>query len=277
MHGIANDYVYIDCIRNDAPENPAELSKKISPRHTAIGSDGLILILPSDKADFRMRIFNADGSEAKMCGNGSRCVAKYVYDHRLTSSREITLETLGGIKRLILSIDETTDTVDMVTVDMGLPELNVDKIPVRFPSDKMLDSEIATSLGLLKMTAVSMGNPHGVVFLENISELDIEPIGRELETHPMWPDRANIEFARVLDRKNIEMRVWERGSGETMACGTGACAVAVAAKVNGLVDGQVRVKLRGGDLLIDIDDKTGHVMMTGPAEEVFNGEIMVNS
>lgn len=271
MHGLGNDYIYINCM-DKCPERLEELSIAMSPRHTSVGSDGIILILPSEIADFRMRIFNADGSEAKMCGNGSRCVGKYVYDHGLTTKQQITLETNSGVKYLQLHVSQQSGKVESVTVDMGLPSLLCKDVPVTWHDEEMVSQSIATENGPIYMTAVSMGNPHGVVFTDNIEKIILDKIGPELENHAIWPDRANIEFAEVLTPSLIKMRVWERGSGETMACGTGACAVAVAAFRNGLADRKVTIQLPGGKLDIEIDETTGHVMMTGPAVEVFKGE-----
>lgn len=270
MHGLGNDYIYINCMES-CPDRLEELSIEMSPRHTSVGSDGIILILPSKIADFKMRIFNADGSEAKMCGNGSRCVGKFVYDHHLTDKRDITLETNSGVKYLKLFVNPRSNKVDAVTVDMGVPSTACGDIPVTFDKPQMIAEEVTTSIGALRLTAVSMGNPHGVIFLEDIDGLDLTVIGPEMENHKMWPDRANIEFAKVISPERIEMRVWERGSGETMACGTGACAVAVAGYLNGLTGRKVTIGLRGGDLEIEIDEKSGHVLMTGPAVEAFNG------
>ncbi len=270
MHGIGNDYIYIDCLET-MPENPAGLSIEMSPRHTSIGSDGIILICPSKIADFKMRIFNADGSEALMCGNGSRCVGKYVYDHNLTDKTEITLETLSGVKHLYLHVNDTNGKVDDVTVDMGLPSFDCEIIGVEFPQNEMIEKPVITSIGEINITGVSMGNPHGVIFMEQIDNLSISDIGPELENHKMWLDRANIEFAEVIDEHTIKMRVWERGSGETQACGTGACATAVAAIRTGRAKSPVTVKLLGGDLTISIEKSSGHVMMQGSATEVFTG------
>ncbi|MDE6496765.1 MAG: diaminopimelate epimerase [Duncaniella sp.] len=272
MHGIGNDYIYINCMESTV-DDPASLSVKLSDRHTGIGGDGIILILPSTIADFKMRIFNADGSEATMCGNGSRCVAKYVSDHGLTDRKVITLETLSGIKTLTLHTG-TDGLVDEVTVDMGEPAFDAGAIPVVCRSAKMVDFPVKTSRGDVRLTAVSMGNPHGVVFVDSLDTIDFDTLGPELERHPMWPDRANIELVEVVSRERLKMRVWERGSGETMACGTGACATAVAAALTGRADREVTVSLRGGDLRIKWGDD-GHVYMTGPATEVFNGTVIV--
>ena len=267
MHGLGNDYLYINCL-SSIPPHISELAIEMSDRHTGFGSDGIILICPSDCADFRMRIFNADGSEARMCGNGSRCVGKYVYDYKLTDKTRITLETLAGIRTVDLRL--AGDEVTGATVDMGAPSLSAGDIPVRCDGETLIDCPVETSAGTMRLTAVSMGNPHGVIFTDNITGLDLPAIGRELETHPMWPDRANIEFARIAAPDLIEMRVWERGSGETMACGTGACAVAVAAEVTGRIRGSVTVRLRGGDLLIS-RTPDGRVLMTGPAVTIGEG------
>lgn len=269
MHGISNDYIYINCMDHE-PERLSELSVEMSDRHTGVGGDGIILICPSDKADFKMRIFNADGSEAKMCGNGSRCVGKYVYDNGLTGKSTITLETLSGIKILNLHIG-SDGKVDKVTVDMGAPELNTAEVPVTYDAERMVDAPVSTSAGTVHLTAVSMGNPHGIVFVDDLRQVDLHGLGRELELHGMWPDRANIEFAQVLSPDEIVMRVWERGSGETMACGTGACAVAVAAAVTSRACRRVTVHLTGGDLDIEWSHGDGHVYMTGGATTVFDG------
>lgn len=275
MHGLGNDYIYINCLDGE-PADPYCLSVEMSDRHTGVGADGIILICKSEIADFKMRMFNADGSEGRMCGNASRCIGKYVYERGLTDSTALTLETLSGIKKLELHLNGL-GRVDSVTVDMGAPELTCKRVPVKFAGEMMIDNPVDTSVGKLNVTAVSMGNPHGVIFVEeSVDDLDIETIGRELENHAMWPDRANIEFARVLDERTVEMRVWERGSGETMACGTGACATAVAANQLGHVGEEVTIKLRGGDLRIKLDANTGHVMMTGPAATVFEGRYFRN-
>lgn len=270
MHGIGNDYIYINCLETPI-DNPSLLSIEMSPRHTSIGSDGIILICRSEIADFKMRIFNADGSEALMCGNGCRCVGKYVYDHNLTNKTELTLETLSGVKHLYLHVNKNTDKVNEVTVDMGSPSFNRSAIGLNYPQDEMIEARITTSLGEKAITGISMGNPHGVIFINTLDGFDITRIGPELENHSMWNDRANIEFAEVVDEHTIKMRVWERGSGETMACGTGACATAVAAIRTGRAVSPVTVKLLGGDLKISIEKSTGHVMMQGSATEVFTG------
>lgn len=270
MHGLGNDYIYIDCTRSMVAD-PAALSVGMSPRHTAVGSDGVILICPSEVADFGMRIFNADGSEARMCGNGSRCVGKYVHDHHLTDKTTLTLETLSGVRRLYLHPDPATGTIGEVTVDMGAPSLRCADIGMRVAAGEHIDTPVATPQGTVRLTAVSMGNPHGVVFVDNLADLDITAAGPALENHPIWTDRANIEFATVIDPHTIAMRVWERGSGETQACGTGACATAVAAIRTGRAQSPVTVRLPGGDLHISVDPATAHIMMRGTATEVFTG------
>lgn len=267
MHGIGNDYIYINCMES-VPERLPDLAREMSDRHMGVGGDGIVLICPSDVADFRMRMFNNDGSEARMCGNASRCIAKYVHDHGLTRNNPISLETLSGIKALSLNMDG--DEVVSVTVDMGEPSLDKAVIPVVTEEDRVVEMPVKTPYGDVKVTAVSMGNPHGVIFVDSIEDVPFDQLGPYMERHEMWPDRANIEFAQVLGPEDIRMRVWERGTGETLACGTGACATAVAAALTGRTGRKVTLHLRGGDLRIELADN-GHVMMTGPAEEVFEG------
>lgn len=268
MHGIGNDYIYINCMES-VPDRLPELAEEMSDRHFGVGGDGIVLICPSDKADFRMRMFNNDGSEARMCGNASRCIAKYVHDHKLTDKTCISLETLSGIKVLSLNMSPSGE-VESVTVDMGEPELNAGLVPVRSTAEKMVEEPVATSCGEVRVTAVSMGNPHGVVFVDRIEDVPFETLGPELEKHSMWPDRANIEFLQIISPSEARMRVWERGTGETLACGTGACASAVAAAFTGRCGREVTIHLRGGDLYIRWANN-GHVMMTGGATEVFEG------
>lgn len=271
MEGLGNDYVYLDAVRGSIPSDIPSLSIRMSDRHTGVGADGIIVIHPSDKADFRMAMYNADGSEGKMCGNGSRCIAKYVYDNGLTDKRRITLETLAGIKVLdIVSLD-AAGKVDMVTVDMGEPILTACDVPAVCADDRMVAMPIEVDGNQLQITAVSMGNPHGVVFVPKLGEVDVHGLGRILETAEIFPDRANIEFVEVEDVANLRMRVWERGSGETMACGTGACATLVAAVLNGLTGRQATIHLLGGDLRIRWDETDDHVYMTGPARTAFTG------
>lgn len=268
MHGIGNDYIYINCMES-VPDRLPELAEEMSDRHFGVGGDGIVLICPSDKADFRMRMFNNDGSEARMCGNASRCIAKYVHDHKLTDKTCISLETLSGIKVLSLNMSPSGE-VESVTVDMGEPELNAGLVPVRSTAEKMVEEPVDTSCGEVRVTAVSMGNPHGVVFVDRIEDVPFETLGPELEKHSMWPDRANIEFLQIISPSEARMRVWERGTGETLACGTGACASAVAAALTGRCGREVTIHLRGGDLHIRWANN-GHVMMTGGATEVFEG------
>lgn len=268
MHGIGNDYIYINCLDRCPADLPA-LSVEMSRHHYGVGADGIITIEQSDKADFKMCVFNADGSEAKMCGNGSRCVGKYVYDNGLTSKTTITLETLSGIKTLQLHLKD--NVVEAVTVDMGEPIIDAALVPVNADGTQLINELIATSAGPMTISAVSMGNPHGVLFVDDLSSIDFKKLGRELEIHPIWPDRANIEFAQALSPNEIIMKVWERGSGETMACGTGACATAVIGVLTGKTSRDVLVRLKGGDLRIKWSPEDGHVYMTGPATSVFNG------
>lgn len=274
MHGLGNDYIYIHC-PHGAPRFFPQLSIDMSPRHTGVGSDGIITIEPSQHADFKMRIFNADGSEARMCGNGIRCVGKYVYDKHLTRKKNLTIETASGIRTLELHINETTDMVDSATADMGEPQTAPALVPIA-GTNPFIDAPVNTSIGVLNLTAVSMGNPHGVIFVHDFNEIDINTIGPELEHHHMWPDRANIELARILTPQLIEMRVWERGSGQTMACGTGACATAVAAALTGRADRNVTVRLLGGELKIEWRSNN-HIYMTGPATTVFEGNYIYPS
>lgn len=279
MHGIGNDYVYVNCFE-ETVENPGEVAKFVSDRHFGIGSDGLILIRPSDKADFEMAMYNADGSRGEMCGNGIRCVAKYVYDYKLTDKETISIETLGGIKHVELTVEGGKAT--MARVNMGRPQLEACKIPVACgaaPDKAMHIVNYPISVGGTQyhMTCVSMGNPHCVVFMDGIDSLDIESIGPKFEHHSYFPNRVNTEFVKVLDKNTAAMRVWERGSGETLACGTGACAAAVACILNGYTDNKVTVELLGGSLEIEWDrtggEKGGSLYMKGPATTVYEGEI----
>lgn len=270
MHGCGNDYVYVNCFE-ETVDNPSEVAKIVSDRHFGIGSDGLILICPSEKADFRMAMYNLDGSEGKMCGNGVRCIAKYVYDHHLTDKTRISLETLAGIKYLDLQVEN--GKVSTVTVDMGEPILEAAKIPVTIPKDRIIDEPVDIDGKTWNMTCVSMGNPHAIVFVDDTQSLDLEKIGPAVEKHPMFPEQVNTEFLQVLDRHTVNMRVWERGSGETLACGTGACASAMACILNGKTEHEVLIHLLGGDLRITYDPDKNRIFMTGPATEVFSGEI----
>lgn len=272
MHGCGNDYVYVNLFEEHI-DDPAEISIKVSDRHFGIGSDGLITIGPSDIADFRMRIYNADGSEAEMCGNGIRCVAKYVYDHKLTDKTEISVQTGAGVKILKLFVEG--DKVEQVTVDMGEPALAPAEIPVVADGDRVVDEPIEVCGKEWRMTCVSMGNPHAVVFVDDVENFELEKYGPHFENHERFPKRTNTEFVNVVSRTEAYMRVWERGSAETWACGTGTCATVMACILNGKTDNKVLVHLRGGDLTIEYDEKTNHVFMTGPATEVFNGEVVL--
>lgn len=272
MEGLGNDYVYVNCFR-ETVDNPSEVAKKVSDRHFGIGSDGLILIKPSEVADFRMDMYNADGSQAEMCGNGIRCVAKYVYDYGLTDKTSISIETLAGIKYLDLQV--TDGKVSLITVNMGSPELIPDKIPVISDSKRVVDEPIEVDGTTYKMTCVSMGNPHCIVFVEDTASFPLETVGPLFENHERFPKRVNTEFIQLLDRKTVNMRVWERGSGETLACGTGACASAVACILNGLTEDEITLHLLGGDLIVRWDQEENLVYMTGPARVVFDGEIVL--
>lgn len=267
MHGIGNDYIFLNGIES-CPTNLSELSIAMSNRHTGVGSDGLVVILPSSIADFKMRMFNADGSESEMCGNASRCIGKYVYEKSLTHSHHITLETQAGIKTLSLITEGSTVTA--VTVDMGEPILDAKKIPVSIDRDVIL-MPIMTARGEVSITAVSMGNPHGVIFVKNLNNINVGQIGYELERGPLFPQRANIEFVEILNPQELKMRVWERGSGETLACGTGACAALVAGVLTGKCNRCATIHLLGGDLKIEWSEQNNHVYMTGSATTVFEG------
>ena len=270
MQGLGNDYVYVNCMEQMV-EDAAETARRVSDRHFGIGSDGLILICPSDKADFEMRMYNADGSRGEMCGNGIRCVGKYVYDYGLTDKTSLSVETLGGIKHLFLEVEG--GKVSLVKVDMGPAILEPEKIPVTAEGSRVVDEPLCVDGKTFRMTCVSMGNPHAVIYVDDVQGMDLEKTGPSFENHERFPNRINTEFAHVLDRNTVEMRVWERGSGETLSCGTGACAVAVASILNGYTEDQVTVRLLGGDLKIEWDREANKVYMTGPAEVVFDGEI----
>lgn len=271
MHGIGNDYIYVNCFE-ETINDPEELSIRLSRRHYSVGSDGLVLIMPSDKADFRMRIFNADGSEAKMCGNATRCIGKFVYERGLTDKTEITLETNSGIKHLSLKAED--GIVSEISVDMGRVILDPAEIPVKASGSVFIDRPIEVGGADYSVTCVSVGNPHAVVFVDDTDSIDIETIGPKFENHELFPDRINTEFIRPVDKTTLRMRVWERGSGETYACGTGACASVAAAVLNGLCphDTDITVKLIGGDLKINYSSE-GKITMTGPAEIVYDGII----
>lgn len=274
MQGLGNDYVYVNCFEEKI-ENPSELAVKVSDRHFGIGSDGLILIRPSEVADFRMSMFNADGSESEMCGNGIRCVGKYVYDYGLTDKTEVSVETLAGIKYLKFLIKD--GKVDMVTVNMGEPILKPELVPVVGEGDAVIDSPIEVDGKEYKMTCVSMGNPHSVVFVDDVDNFPLHEVGPLFEHHKAFPRRVNAEFCQVIDRTHAKMRVWERGTGETLACGTGTCATAVACILNGKTEDEVTITLLGGDLIIRWDREKNVIYMTGPARVVFDGEIDVTA
>lgn len=273
MQGAGNDYVYVNCLDKKI-ENVNETAKIISDRHFGVGSDGLVLICPSDKADFRMDMYNSDGSQAEMCGNASRCVGKYAHDKGLTDKTVFTLETLAGIKTLELTIDENGNT-KAVRVNMGEPVLDPKKIPIDCDSKDFIEQPVEVDGKEWRVTGVSMGNPHAVTFIDDVDALDIESIGPKFENHPLFPKRINTEFACVKDRNTIKMRVWERGAGETLACGTGACATLVAAVLCGLTEDEADIELLGGTLHIRWDRENNNIFMTGPAEFVFDGEITV--
>lgn len=270
MHGCGNDYVYVNCLQEEV-HHPDKVAIYVSDRHFGIGADGLILIHPSDKADFRMAMYNADGSQGQMCGNGIRCVAKYVYDYGLTDKEVITIETLAGIKTLYLTVEN--GKVKMVKVNMGAPELTPEKIPVKLGKEKCVDEPIMVQGKEYRITGVSMGNPHAVVFVDDTAALPLELIGPGFEHHEVFPERVNTEFIQVLSPEEINMRVWERGSGETFACGTGTCASVVAGVLNGKTKNEVLVHLLGGDLRILYDTEENTVWMTGPATVVYDGVI----
>ena len=270
MHGAGNDYIYMNGFVQEI-EDPSALAIRLSNRNFGIGSDGLVLILPSENSDFRMQMFNSDGSEAEMCGNASRCVGKYVYDNGLTTKKEIALETKAGVKYITLL--EGDEKARKVTVDMGEPILDPEQIPVKVDKEPVLNFPLDIDGKIWEISCVSMGNPHAVVFTTGIKELDLPVIGPKFEKHPIFPRKTNTEFIEVVDRKTLNMRVWERGAGETLACGTGACAAAVAAILNGYGDRKITIHLIGGDLEIEWDEQNNHVYMTGEAVTVFEGEI----
>ncbi len=277
MEGLGNDYVYIDATHQEL-DNVQDLAKFVSNRHFGIGSDGLILIKNSQKADFRMQMFNSDGSEAEMCGNGIRCVGKFVYDKGLTKKKELTIETLAGIKSLKLNVEK--EKVKTVEVDMGEPILEAKEIPVKNAKEfKIKDKtfykvNLEIDKDLRQLTCVSMGNPHGVDFVEDVSSIDIEKVGSMVECDEHFPNKVNAEFIEIVDKNHIKMRVWERGAGETLACGTGACASVVASTLNGYTDRKVEVELLGGKLDIYWNKENNHVYMTGPATTVFEGLLL---
>lgn len=276
MEGIGNDYVYVNCFKEKI-ERASELAVAVSDRHFGIGSDGLILIKPSEVADFTMEMYNADGSQSEMCGNGIRCVGKYVYDYGMTDKEVVTVETLAGIKELTFRIEGKTDSdrghVAEVTVDMGAPILTASEVPVTAGIDRVQDMPVTIGEEEYRITCVSMGNPHCVSFIKDVDSFPIETVGPLFENHPMFPRRVNAEFVELVDRSFVKMRVWERGSGETLACGTGACASVVACILNGYTEDEVKIRLLGGDLKIRFDQKKNRVYMTGPAKVVYDGVI----
>lgn len=269
MEGCGNDYVYVNGFEEKI-DNPNEVAIAVSDRHFGIGSDGLIIINPSEVADFKMCMYNADGSEGKMCGNGIRCVAKYVYDFNLTDKDVITVETLSGIKTLKLNVEN--GKVKTVRVNMGAPILECDKVPVKYDDEKMINKPVKVDGKTFNITCVSIGNPHAVTFINDTDNLEIEKIGPKFENNEIFPDKVNTEFIQIIDKKTVKMRVWERGSGETFACGTGACASVVASVLNRLTENKVTVKLLGGELEIEYNQDENTVYMTGPARVVFTGE-----
>ncbi|MCC8169398.1 MAG: diaminopimelate epimerase [Oscillospiraceae bacterium] len=271
MHGAGNDYIYVNCF-SEKVEDINATAKLVSDRHFGIGSDGLVLICPSDVADFRMDMYNSDGTQAEMCGNATRCVGKYVHDRGLTDKTTVTLETLAGIKILNLNLNDKGE-VETVCVNMGQPELNPKNIPIDSELDRFIQQPVEVDGKEYLVTGVSMGNPHAITYIDDVDNLEIEKIGPKFENHKMFPKRINTEFAQIVDRKTIKMRVWERGAGETLACGTGACATMVAANLSDLVDDEAELLLVGGTLKIKWDKKENNIYMTGPAAFVFDGTI----
>ena len=270
MHGLGNDYIYVNAFE-ETVDNPGEVARAISDRHFGVGSDGLVLIAPSSAADFQMLMYNADGSQGDMCGNASRCVAKYVYDRGLTDKTVVTLETLAGVKTLHMTVED--GRVETVRVDMGEPIVACESVPCLLGTGEVKRAKITALDRTFEITPVNTGNPHGVIFLEEpVEAFDLAKYGPALECHPMFPKKANIEFVNVLSRDRLRMRVWERGSGVTLACGTGSCASLVAAHINGLCGRKATIVLDGGELVDEWDEETGHVFMTGPATDVFDGE-----
>ena len=274
MHGIGNDYIYINCFEEKIEEDKIpELTVRLSDRHFGVGSDGIILICPSDKADFRMRMFNGcDGSESEMCGNGIRCVGKYVYDRGMTEKTTVTIETLAGIKTLVLNVKD--GAVESVRVDMGEPDFSTANIPVNTQYPVFVNKPVQVLGKTYNLTCVSMGNPHAVTFVDDVGSVEIEKVGPALENHELFPKRANIEFIECVSGDMLKMRVWERGSGETLACGTGASASTAAAVLNGLSGRKVKIQLLGGVLELEWNEKDNHIYMTGPAQFVYDGQTL---
>jgi len=270
MQGLGNDYIYINCF-DEVVSNPSYLSTKLSNRHFGIGSDGIVLIEKSDVADFKMRMFNPDGLEAEICGNASRCIGKYVYEKKLTNKTNISLETLSGIKYLTLNVQN--NIVKSVTVDMGEPILKSSLIPVRSTLQTFINQEISVLSEKFNVTCVSMGNPHAVIYVPDVENFPVSLWGKKIECLDLFPKKVNVEFIEILDKSTLKMRVWERGTGETLACGSGACASLVASSLNGLSNNKVTVKLLGGDLSIEWNKNNNHIYMTGPCEFVFDGTL----
>lgn len=270
MQGLGNDYIYVNCLEETVPD-PVETARKISDRHFGVGSDGLVLILPDEEADFRMRMFNSDGSESEMCGNAARCVGKYIHDRGLSDKEEIRLMTGAGIKTLKLNVRD--GRTESVRVDMGEPILEAERIPTTLTGLKVVNTPAEILGETYGVTCVSMGNPHAVIFVEDADQFDVHTVGPVIENYPLFPRKTNVEFVTVIDRENLRMRVWERGAGETMACGTGACASLVATVLNGLCERKAILRLNGGPLTVEWDPETNHVFQEGPAEFVFDGVI----
>lgn len=274
MQGCGNDYVYVNgFVEKIDTEAKPDIVRRLSDRHFGIGGDGVIFINPSKIADFEMEMFNADGSRSQMCGNGIRCVAKYVYDYGLTDKTSLTIESFGAVKYIDLTVEN--GKVSLVRVNMGAPILAAKDVPVLSENEQVIDEEIEVEGKMYRMTCVSMGNPHAIVYMDEVKNLDIDKVGPYFENHKRFPERVNTEFVKVIDRNTVEMRVWERGTGETLACGTGCCAIAVACILNGLTEDKVTVKVLGGELLCEWDREANLVYMTGPAVTVFDGEINV--
>ncbi len=269
MHGAGNDYVYVNCFEEPTPDDPAELARRVADRHFGVGADGLILICPSRLVDARMRMFNADGSEAEMCGNGLRCLAKYIYDHGIAAKDTLRIETAAGVLSLRLEIEG--GKARRIEVDMGQPRLEAERIPTTLPGNPVLNAPLEVGSERLEVTCVSMGNPHCVTFVDELTDRWVLEVGPRVEVHPRFPARVNAEFVQVISPTEVRMRVWERGSGETLACGTGAGAVCVAGVLTGRTERRIRVFLPGGDLDLHWAEDD-HVYLTGPAVEVFRGE-----
>lgn len=273
MHGLGNDFIIVFG-EQELPANASELAVKLCNRFFGIGADGLVYILPSERGDYMMRIMNSDGSEAEQCGNAIRCVSKYVYEHGLVESEEIVIETIGaGEQKVSLKVKD--GEVETVTVDMGEPVLSGTQIPVAIDAEPVLDQPIEADGAAFKFTAVSMGNPHCVIYVDDAVSFDLATWGPKLEVHPLFPRKVNVEFATVLNRGHVDMRVWERGAGPTLACGTGACATLVSSVLNGLTDRSAVISLKGGDLFIEWNSQDNHVYMTGPAQVVYTGSVEV--